>query len=121
MNIIISLGYSKEEVLRMTIILPALYGLTDENIKQKIAFYDSIDLHTLAIENPLALMQSTSLSYARYKFYLSKGIEINNQNKSLLFMGNKKFEKKYEITKEELLKKYNYERDVLNKSDKDYK
>ena len=33
---IISLGYTKEEVIKMTKILPAIYGLSIESMKQKI-------------------------------------------------------------------------------------
>ena len=39
---LLDLGYTKEEVLKMTKVLPTLYGLSIENIKQKIE--DMIDL-----------------------------------------------------------------------------
>ena len=66
------LGYSKEEVIKMTKSLPTIYGLSIDNIKQKIDFYDSIGLHELAINDTKKLMQSVSLSYARYMFYKEK-------------------------------------------------
>ena len=104
-----SLGYSKEEVIKMAKTLPTIYGLSIENMKQKIDFYDSINLHDLALLNTKYLMQSVSLSYARYKFYQYKGINVTIDNYKLLFINNKQFENKYKITKKELLEKYNYE------------
>ena len=105
---IISLGYTKEEVIKMTKILPAIYGFSIENMKQKIDFYDSIDMHELAVINPKQLMQSVNLSYARYSFYKDRGIDIDMNNYRKLFVGQKRFEKAYGITKKELLEKYDY-------------
>ena len=36
--LLISLGYSHEDVIKMTKVLPSLFGLSIENIKQKITF-----------------------------------------------------------------------------------
>lgn len=108
-NDIMSLGYSREEAMKMTIYLPTIYGLSIKNIKQKIEFYDSIDMHQLAVVDPKQLMQSVTLSYARYQFYLSRGINVDMDCYQKLFMSNNKFIKKYGIEKEELLKLYNYE------------
>ena len=36
MNFFKSIGYSQEEVIKMTKVLPAIYGYSIENIKQKI-------------------------------------------------------------------------------------
>ena len=105
---IISLGYTKEEVIKMTKSLPSIYSLSIESIKQKIDFYDSIDMHELAVINPKQLMQSVNLSYARYSFYKDRGIDIDMNNYRKLFVGQKKFEKTYGITKKELLEKYDY-------------
>lgn len=89
----ILLGYKREEVLKMTALYPEIYGLNIENIKQKIDFYDSINMHQLVIMDPKILMQSVAVSYARYQFYLSKGIIIDINNRSKLFVNNKYFEK----------------------------
>ena len=35
-NLLITLGYSNEDILKMTKVLPSLYGYSKENIKQKI-------------------------------------------------------------------------------------
>ena len=102
------LGYTQEEVIKMTKILPALYGLSIENIKQKIDFYNSIGLSFLPIEDTKQLMQSTKLSYARYRFYEDSGITIDRDNYRKLFIVQKQFEKQYGITKAELLKIYPY-------------
>ena len=106
---LLGLGYTREEVIKMTKSLPALYSLSIENIREKIEFYDSINMHELAVKDPKQLMQSVALSYARYNFYLSKGIEINMVNYKKLFINNKKFEKTYGKTKQEILEEYNYD------------
>ena len=108
-DFLLSLGYSKEDVIKMTKSLPGIYSLSIENIKQKIEFYDSIGLHSLAIDDTKKLMQSTKLSYARYMFYKEKGIIINEKNYGKLFINQKEFEKVYGITKESLLEMYPYE------------
>ena len=113
------LGYSKEEVIKMTKNLPAIYSLNIDNIKQKIDFYDSIGLHELAINDTKKLMQSVSLSYARYMFYKEKNIEINDKSYNKLFIGQKLFEKAYGITKEELLEKYDYQAYIQQKETRD--
>jgi len=79
-----------EELLRK-------YGYNDRAIEKIVSTY---------------LMQSVDLTCASYN-YLTKGrkIEINLSNANQLFLGAKAFEKKYGITKEELLEKYNYKKD----------
>ena len=113
------LGYSKEEVIKMTKNLPSIYSLNIDNIKQKIDFYDSIGLHELAINDTKQLMQSVSLSYARYMFYKEKNIEITDKSYKKLFIGQKRFEKAYGITKEELLEKYDYQAYIQQKKTQD--
>ena len=114
----ILLGYSKEDVIKMTKVLPSIYGLSIENIKKKIDFYDSIDMHELAIIDSKQLMQSVDLTYARYMFYESIGIKIDINNYRKLFIGNANFEKQYSITKKELLEKYNYKKYMEEKNDR---
>ena len=77
-------------------------------MKQKIEFYDSIGLHSIAVIEPRFLMQSTKLSYARYMFFKERGIDIDETNFRKLFQGQKQFEKQYGLTKEELLERYPY-------------
>ena len=93
----------------MTKSLPTIYGYSIENMKRKIEFYDSINMHLLAVREPKQLMQSVALSYARYQFYLSIGIIVDRNTYKKLFIENKSFENAYGITKEELLVRYPYE------------
>ena len=78
-------------------------------VGEKIEFYDSIDMHELAIVSPIDLMQSTSLSYARYQFYLSKGILIKMSNYKKLFISNKRIESQHGIKKETLFTRIEFE------------
>ena len=107
---LLKIGYTKEEVIKMTKSFPPIYGLSIENMKQKIDFYDSIDMHELAVIDSKKLMQSVNLSYARYSFYKDRGIDIDMNNYRKLFVEQKKFEKAYRITKKELLEKYDYDK-----------
>lgn len=113
------LGYSKAELIKVTKSLPAIYGYSIDNIKQKIDFYDSLGLHELAINDTKKLMQSVSLSYARYMFYKEKSIEITDRSYKKLFIDQKRFEKAYGITKEELLEKYDYQAYIQQKKTQD--
>ena len=109
-DLFIKLGYTKEEVIKITKTFPQIYSLSIETIKQKIEFYDSINMHELANLDARQLMQSTALSYARYMFYKEEhGIIVDISNYSKLFICQKKFEQQYGITKETILEKYNYE------------
>ena len=107
---LMKLGYTKEEVIKMTIDLPQIYSSSIENIRGKIEFYDSINMHELAIIDTKRLMQSTALSYARYMFYKERGIDININNYRKIFIGQIQFKKSYEITNQELLEMYSYDK-----------
>ena len=109
-NDLIQLGYTRENVIKMTLSLPTIYGLSIENLRQKTEFFNAIGLHDIFINNSKYLMQSITLSYARYKFYLEKGINIDTNNYRRLFTDQKKFEKSYGITKKELISRYNYDK-----------
>ena len=87
-----------------------------DNIKQKLEFYKSINMEQIPIVHPKYLMQSVSLSYARYQFYKDRGKDITMDDYRGLFIGNKQFEKEYHITKSELLEKYNYEEYLKEKN-----
>ena len=113
---LINLGYTKEEVLKITKSFPSIFGFIIESIKQKIVFYDSINMHELAVINAKYLMQSISLSFARYMFLNTKGIDVTMSNYRILFAGSKRFEKQHNITKKQLLEMYNYENYVREKT-----
>ena len=103
-----NLGYSKNEIIKMTCDLPTIFGLSIQNIKQKIDFYESIDLKEVPGLRSKCLMQSVELTYARYMFFKEKGIQIDKNKYELLFMNGKYFEKTYKTTKAQLLEKYNF-------------
>ena len=90
---VINLGYTKEEVIDMTVEFPQALTLSIENLKPKIEFFNSIGLHDLIIVSPIRLIQSISLSYARYNFLNDNGIEVNMENYRILFLGKSAFEK----------------------------
>mgnify|MGYP000236532576 CR=1 FL=1 len=106
----ISLGYTRKEVINMTKDLPAIYGYSKKNMKQKKDFYDSIGLHELVSVDPKQLIQSVNLSYARYCFYKSQGIDIDMNNYRKLFVRENQFQKSNGITKQELIEKYDYDK-----------
>lgn len=107
--LLISLGYSHEDVIKMTKVLPSLFGLSIENIKQKITFLKQIDLDFIAVDDTKKLMQSIDSTYARYMFFKDRGIVINEENYRRLFYNAKQFEKQYGIDKTTLLERYNYQ------------
>ena len=115
-NLLISLGYSRADVIKMTKSLPSLYSLSIENIKQKITFLREIQLDFIVIEDTKQLMQSIDLTYARYMFFKDKGIEVTRNNYRRLFYGAKTFEKQYGIDKSTLLEKYNYQEYLNSKN-----
>lgn len=108
-NYFIKKGYTKDEIIKMTKTLPALFCLSEENIEEKLNFYNDINLSLIAINDTKKLMQSVELSYARYMYFEERGITIDESNYIRLFYNNKKFTKQYGITKEELFEKYKYD------------
>lgn len=103
---LIDLGYTKEEVLKMTLKFPNIYDLTINNLKEKIEYYESINIKNITIINPKALMQSLSLTKARYSFYKENGTFIDMNNYKMIFIDNNKFENKYGLNNQELLERY---------------
>ena len=72
-----SKGYSEKDIVKMTKLLPAIFGLSEENLNKKIEFYKEIDLEIIVMKNTMYLMQSIELTYARYRFLNDLGININ--------------------------------------------
>ena len=105
---LISLGYTYEEVKIMIVNHPAILNISLEYIKEKIEFYNSIGLHNVFIKDTNHLITSLSLVYARYMFLKEKGITIDENSYSKLFRRSKHFQKQYNISSEELIKKYPY-------------
>lgn len=105
-NEIISLNFTKEEVLNMTLKLPNLFGLKIETLEEKIKYLRKINLEKVIINDPKHLIQSVDLTYVRYEFLKDKNIEITMDNYRLLFLDEKEFIKRYDITKQELVNIY---------------
>ena len=55
-------------------------------------------------------MQGVDLTYARFEFLKEKGLTQTEEDYYLLFQDNKYFEKRFSITKQELLEKYSYKK-----------
>lgn len=105
---LISLGYTYKEAKTIIINYPAILNMSLEYIKEKIEFYNSIGLHNVLIKDANHLITSLSLVYARYMFLKEKDITIDEKNYRKLFMRSKQFQKKYNISSEELINKYPY-------------
>ena len=96
----------------MTKSLPAIYGYSTDNIKQKIDFFDSINMHDLAITDTKQLMQGVALSYARYQFFIyEQGVVIDADNYKMLFVPQNHFKNKYGYNNDEIKQKYPYKED----------
>ena len=103
---IMSFGYTLSNVRDMIKNYPSILSMSIENLQGKIEFYKSINLSDIVISDTKELMISLSIIYSRYMFYRDIGINIDRSNYALLFIKNKDFERRYKISKEELLKRY---------------
>ena len=112
---IMSLGYSKEKTLKIILELPSIFGLSFENISNKINYYREIGIDFYATEYPKNLIQSVELSYARYEYFKSNNIEINNYG--YIFYCERYFKRQFGITKQELLQMYPYKNKEENLKD----
>ena len=112
----VSLGYSRKQVLEMTLKFPGIYSSTIENICEKKEFYDYLGIGNIIVLDPKKLMQSVELSYARYMYYQSIGVVITSSNYSKLFIGQKLFEKRYGKNNSELIDEFNYDSDAVVKT-----
>lgn len=74
--------------------MPSLLGSSIKNISNKVEFYDSINMHELAVLSPKYLIQSTKLSYARYEFFKRRNIDINIDNYNKMFLSQETFKNK---------------------------
>ncbi len=109
-SFLVSLGYTKTDLINMTKNFPSLYGLSKETIEEKIKYLKDIGLEDIVINDTKQLMQSAHLTYARYEFLIKeKCISIDEFNYRKLFYNETMFKKQYGVSKEVLLKKYNYE------------
>ena len=110
MNQFVSLGYTYDQVLKIFLEFPSLYGYNIDTIKIKKEFYDAIGLCDIFVINPKSMIQGIDLSYARYMFYKDIGIDININNYRLLFVNEQVFMKRYKIDNDSLI--WLYSRDI---------
>lgn len=115
-NDLLGLGFSASSLIKMIKELPTLIVSDIERTRLIVDFFTSINLRDKIEEFPKSIfMQSVETSYSRYCFYLDMGIVIDESNFKKLFYGSSFYLKNYGITKEDLLSKYNYDKDVLKK------
>lgn len=114
MKKMIELGFTKEEIKEISLKLPAIYIFDVDAVIMKKEFYDSIGLCGVIVNDPLQLIQSVDVSYARYKFLKSINVEVTMENYRLLFMNEKRFAQRYGVTKQEIVKQYNFDQDYAN-------
>ena len=107
---LIGMGYTREDVLKIAKLYPPIFGSSVDNIKEKKEFYDSIGLSRIILIDPKLMMQSVDLSYARYMYFKSIGIDIDMNNYVILFRESKRFKSKYGKSNEELLDEFKFDR-----------
>ena len=95
----------------MKINLPTMFCYDFINLKSKIDFLKSVKMEFIYLENTKRLIMSLDLMYARYEFYKTEENKImDRSNSSVMFQSSKQFEKKYKISKNELLERYPYKK-----------
>lgn len=113
-NIFLEYGYTYDEILYTFEVIPAVMAYSADSLREKLKYYNSIGIHNFIAMKPIKLMLSLNLVYARYKFLTEKGIVIDEKSSYKLFCNNKLFERLHGISKEVLLSKYSYEKEVKN-------
>lgn len=108
-NYLLGKGYSEKEINKMTVNLPQIYGLNEDNLDGKIWYFNLQGMGELIFNQPLNLMQSVELTYARSCFLVSSGYTLEQSTFKYLFLNAKRFEQKFGITKEEVRELYPYE------------
>ena len=104
------LGFSKDEIIYMTSVAPNLITSSVEMTKEKIEYLRYIGFGELLKRKPTILITGVATVYARYEFFKNHvpPIKIDETHHSNLFIDWKRFEKRFGITKQDLLKKYDY-------------
>ena len=98
----------------MIVKLPTILGYSIENIKEKIKVFELIGIKEIVLLDVNNLMQSSDLTYARWRFLKNKGEEINLENYKMLFETSRRFENRHGISKKEIIELYNYKKDIEN-------
>lgn len=103
------LDFERNQVLWICLNYPAIISARIDSTKEKVDYLREIQLEPAILKKPKILIQSVALTYAKYEFYKDQGIEIDMDNYNLLFNSQKDFESQYDVSKEELLEKYDYQ------------
>ena len=103
---LISCDLTDEQLHQMIINYPSLLAFSPDNSVPKIKYYQAIELDSVIIREPKRLMQSFELSCARVAFFKELGHTITASNSSRIFINEKDFIKKYGITNDDLIAKY---------------
>lgn len=104
--LIMECGYKKEEAFIMIKNLPQLAVSSLDSIKNKFDYYNSIGLHNYFVKDTKKLIQSVELSYARYEYL--KEVKLQEKLDYCLFLSGNRFEKKFGISNDLLIKLYPY-------------
>lgn len=107
-NLFLNKDYSKDEIISCIKKYPGILTFPKETIEKKINLYINLNMKDYVIINPMSLMQSNELTYARYMFLKNNPKKEYNNTKTL-FLAQDYFIKKYGLSTEELLLKYPYE------------
>ena len=104
MNNLEKYGFGHEQVVKIFYTLPATLGCSWERTKEVLDIFRNIDFNVL--NKPKHLMFSPNTLQSRINFLRIKFEMENTELVKVVFQGNKQFEKRFEISKEELLRDY---------------
>jgi len=105
-NNLYKLGFDDNVVRFLFYNFPQIISLKESCINEKYNYYFQLNLLEIFVKKPKCLIQSLELTDARYRYLISKGILVNEDNYSKLFISSNNFKKVYGIDNDELLKKY---------------
>lgn len=105
-----SKGYTEDQINKMTLRIPTLYNLSEQNLNNKLNFYNNIGLdNKYFINNTGHLIQGVELSIARHTLFQDLGIDMNLLSKKMLFRSNEAFTNLFNISNAELKEMYKEE------------
>ena len=110
---LIALGFTEEEVKRMTCTAPYLFGYSIDNIREKVECLRKIGLGSIIASEPTRLITSVNLVWARYKLLTSRDIDVSVGHHGRLFYQQKAFIRAYGVSNEEVLKMYQYDKNNI--------
>ena len=116
MNKLGELGYNDDDVHTIIRTLPTVIGYSEKGLAEKFELLSDLKLSWLIVKKPHVLMVSPELVYARHCFLKERGLLDEEEAYNQVFTNAKRFESKYKVTKEQLLKDYKYSEYKDNKS-----